>query len=64
MVNIVMLCAGPEGEEMMQAPWEFVATVCINRLEESAHDPDVHGQDVEVSSDRTPQNRRANGSQT
>ncbi len=63
MVNIMMLRTCPEGKEVVQAPWEFVTAMRINGLEESAHDPGVHCQNVEVSSDRTPQDWRTKSTQ-
>ena len=53
-VNIVMLSPGPEGKEVVQAPWEFVSAVGINGLEQTADDPEVHGEDVKLTSDQNP----------
>lgn len=42
----------------MQTPWELIAGVCVNSLEETHGDPDIHGEDVEVAEHRTPEKRR------
>ena len=52
-----MVGAGPERQEMVQAPWELVAAVRIDGLEQTAHDPDVHGQDVQLAGTQNPQDR-------
>ena len=62
-VNIMVLSAGPEGQEVVQAPGELIATVRINCLEQAEDDPNVHGQYVKISSNRTPEDWRANGTQ-
>lgn len=59
-VNIVMICASPEWEEMVEAPGKFIAAVGIDSLEEAQHNPNVHGEDVQVASDGTPEDRAAN----
>lgn len=64
MVHIVVLSAGPEGKEVVQAPGEFVTTVCIDSLEEAEHDPQVHGQNMQITRNSTPQNGRADRSET
>ena len=38
--------------------------MCINGLEETQDDPDVHGDEVQVTSDRDPENRRADDANT
>jgi hypothetical protein len=63
-MDIVMLGAGPEGQEMVQTPRELVAAVGINGLEETQNDPDIHGQDVEILGQGAEQNGRAHGSDT
>ena len=50
-VSIVMISTGPEGKEIVQAPWEIVTAVSINGLKETKDDPEIHGQDVELTSD-------------
>lgn len=62
MMNIVVVCASPERQEMVQTPWELVAAVSVNSLKQAQDDPDVHGQDVEITGESTPQNGAANGS--
>jgi len=51
-----MLSTGPERQEVVQAPREFVATVCIDGLKQTAGDPEVHGQDVKVLGAEGPDN--------
>lgn len=45
---------------MVKAKGELVTAVSINGLEETDNDPNVHGQDVELASNSTPQNWSAN----
>ena len=52
MVNVVVLSAGPEGNEVVKTPWEIIAAVSIDSLEETGCNPKVHGQDVEVTGDK------------
>lgn len=63
-VNIVVLGAGPDGEEVVQTPGEFVTAVGIDGLEDTEHDPDVHGEDVEVLGESAPNDGAADGSET
>lgn len=58
-----MLGTSPERQKVVQTPWELIARVRVNSLEQTANDPDVHGQNVQVLGDGTPQDWRANGSQ-
>jgi hypothetical protein len=48
-VEIVMVGARPEWKDMLEGPWEVVAGVSVDGLEETKSDPDVHGGDVEFS---------------
>lgn len=63
-VNIVVLSASPEGKEVVERPGELVARVCVDGLEETEDDPDVHGQDVEVLGDCAPHDGNTNGTET
>jgi hypothetical protein len=63
-VDIVVLSAGPEGEEVVQAPRELVTGVGIDGLEQAEDDPDVDGEDVKILGDGDPQNGRSYGSET
>lgn len=63
MMDVMMFGAGPEREEVVQAPGEFVAAVGVDGLEQPADDPDVHGQDVEVPSHGAQQDRRSDGAE-
>ena len=47
-VEIVVIGSCPEWEDMTEGPWEIVARVRIDCLEEPETDPDVDGEDVEV----------------
>ena len=53
-VNVVMISTGPEGEEVVQAPWEFVSAVSIDSLEETEDNPKIHCQNVELTSAHNP----------
>jgi hypothetical protein len=57
MVNIMMLSTRPERQEVVQRPGELVSGVCIDSLEKTAHDPEVHSQDVQIASDSAPCDR-------
>lgn len=61
MVNIVMLSASPDGEEVVQGPWEVVSGVRIDGLEETEDDPEVHGDDVQVARDGAPRDGAEDG---
>ena len=50
-VQIVVVGTSPDGDELAQAPGEIVPAVGIDGLEQTEHDPDVHGQKVEVAGD-------------
>lgn len=63
-VNIMMLGTSPERKEMVQTPWEIVTAVRIDSLEETAGNPEIHGQDVEVLSAQSPDNRDDDGTGT
>lgn len=61
MMKIVVVGTCPEGEEVVQTPWEFISAVGINGLEQAQHDPDVHGEDVQIAREGTPQNGATDG---
>lgn len=50
-----MIGASPERQEMMQGPGELKAGMRVDGLEQAEHDPDVHGQDVQVLGDGAPE---------
>lgn len=60
-VQIVVVSASPDGEEVVERPGEFVSGVRVDGLEETQHDPGVHGQDVQVLGDSAPENGAADG---
>lgn len=64
MMNVVVLSSSPEGNEVVQAPWEIVATVSIDSLEETCGDPEVHSKDVEIAGEQAPENWHKNSSST
>lgn len=53
-VHIMVIRARPEGNKVVQTPWQVISRVRIDGLEETQHDPDVHRQDVEVASESSP----------
>ena len=57
-VHVVVVGAGPEGEEVPQAPGEVVAAVGVDGLEESEDNPHVHGHEVEITGDSHPDDGR------
>lgn len=60
-VHVVMVSAGPEGQEVVQAPGEVVATVGIDGLEEAQDNPEVHGDEVKLAGQSNPNDRDADG---
>lgn len=54
-VEVVVLCARPEWNDISQGPWEIITTVGVNSLEEAKRNPDVHRDDVNVACKETPQ---------
>ena len=59
-VDVMMLSTSPEREEVVQAPWELVTAVSIDSLEETEDNPEIHCQDVELTSTQNPNNGDAN----
>lgn len=49
-----MLGSGPEWKNVVQAPWKFVSAVSIDSLEKTSCNPEVHGNNVEVSGYQAP----------
>jgi hypothetical protein len=64
MVNIVVLSAGPERNDMVQTPGKLVPAVRINGLEQTENDPQIHGQNVQILGDCTPKDRPTNRAKT
>lgn len=48
MVEIVVVCATPERDDVLQGPREIVPAVRVNRLEKTEGDPDVDAEDVQI----------------
>lgn len=63
-VHIVVVGAGPDGQEVVQAPGEVVTTVGVDGLEETEDDPCVHGEEVQVTSDANDENGRSDSAHT
>ena len=63
-VNIVVLSAGPEREEVVQAPGKLVSAVRIDGLEHTESNPAVHGEDVKILCDGTPDDRATDSTET
>ncbi len=63
MMNIMMFGPGPKGQEMMQTPRKLVPAMRIDGLEQAQDNPRVHGEDVQVARDGTPQDGRAYGAE-
>lgn len=61
-VRVVVVGSSPDGQEVSQAPGEVIARVGVDGLEETQNDPHVHGDQVEVASQRDPENRATNSS--
>lgn len=59
MMQVVMVGAGPDGQEVAQAPGEVIAAVGVDGLEETQDDPDVHGQEVQLTSELEQDHGRA-----
>lgn len=60
----MVLGASPEGKEMVKRPGELVARVCVDGLEETQDNPDVHCQDVEVLGDGAKYDGDTNSTET
>lgn len=58
-----MVCTGPEGEEVVQAPGELVAAVGVDGLEETEDDPEIHGEDVQVTGQGAPEDGAADSAE-
>lgn len=63
MVDIVVVGTSPEWEEMVQAPGELVSRMRIDRLEETADDPQVHGDNMQVLGERAEDDRDTDGAE-
>lgn len=63
-VNVVVISTGPEGKEVMQAPWKLVTTVSINGLKETEDNPEIHCQDVKLASAQNPNDGNNNSAKS
>lgn len=50
----MVLGTSPEGKEVVQTPGELVTAVRIDGLEQAQHNPEVHGQNMQITSNSTP----------
>ena len=53
---VMVVSAGPEREEVVQAPWELITAMRVDGLEQTEDNPNIHGQDMEILGDGTPKN--------
>lgn len=60
-VLVVVVGTGPERHYIVQRPWEFVARVGIDGLQESQGDPHANGEKMQVFGDKTPHHRDPDG---
>jgi len=63
-MSIVVLSACPERKEMVQRPWEFVARVRVDGLEQAQNDPDIHGQNVKILGNAAEDDRSTDSAET
>ena len=63
-MQVVVISASPEGKEVVKTPWEFIAAVSIDGLEETKHNPDVHGKDVQITRKCAPNNGTSNSAKS
>lgn len=63
-VEIMVIRTGPERQEVVETPGELIATVRVDGLEQAQNNPNVHGENVQVTSDSTPGDGAANASET
>lgn len=63
-MHIMMVRARPKRQEMMQTPRELVSAVRVDCLEQSADNPNVHRQYMQITGEGAPKNRGADGAET
>lgn len=63
-VEVVVICTGPERENVLERPREIVPAVSVDGLEKTENDPDVHGEDVKVASAKDIKDRTGDRSST
>lgn len=62
-VLVVVVGTSPERQEVVQRPWELVAGVGIDGLEQSQADPERDGEQMQVSGEVAPDDRYADSTQ-
>lgn len=60
-VEIMVICATPERDDVLQRPGEIVPAVRVDRLEETQGDPDVDAEDVQVGPEEAVEQRSSDG---
>lgn len=63
-MQVVVIRASPDRQEVAQAPWKVVAAVGVNGLEQTENDPAVHSDQMEITGDSQKQNGRAHDTHT
>jgi len=63
MMDIVIIGASPEGEEIVQAPRKIITAVRIDSLEETKSDPRIHRQNVKILGNGSEQDWYSNCTQ-
>lgn len=63
-MDIVVFSTGPERKEVVQRPGELITGMGVDGLEKASNDPEIHGEDVEVSSQETPEDGGAHSAET
>jgi len=61
-MEIMVIGARPEREDVLKRPREIVSAVSVDSLEKSEDDPNVHGEDVEVAGANDVENRTSDRS--
>jgi len=60
-MEIMVVGARPEGDDVVERPREIISAVCVNSLEQPQNDPNVDSKDVEILSESAVQNRAEYG---
>lgn len=63
MMGIMVVSTGPKRQEMVQGPGKLVAGMRIDGLEQPRHDPEIHGQDVQIACEGAPEDGAADGAE-
>lgn len=63
-VEVVVVCASPEGDPVTETPWEIVSRVSVDGLEQAQGDPDIDCENVEIGSDHAVEEGSTDCAQT